>query len=110
MPHSLGLQNGLFGIVHAYAYEPYDATNNVVVAHELMHTLGATDKYDLVTLLPSFPGGYAEPEAEPRYPQRLAEVMAGRVALSPGEARMAESLDEVVVGPVTAAEIGWTGR
>ncbi|MBS1200456.1 MAG: hypothetical protein H6R27_1134 [Proteobacteria bacterium] len=110
VPHSLGLQKGLFGIVHAYAEEPYEATNSVVVVHELMHTLGATDKYDPATLLPSFPGGYAEPEAEPRYPQRLAEVMAGRVALSPGQARMAESLDEVVVGPATAAEIGWVAQ
>jgi hypothetical protein len=27
----------------------------VVIAHEILHTLGATDKYDLVTLAPLLP-------------------------------------------------------
>jgi len=33
-----------------------------VIAHELLYTLNATDKYDLNTGLPIFPNGYAEPE------------------------------------------------
>jgi hypothetical protein len=110
VPHSLGLQKGLFGIVHAYAEESYDATNSVVIAHELMHTLGATDKYDPATSLPLFPGGYAEPYAQPLYPQRYAEIMAGRVAFAARESRMPESLEEAMVGPVTAAEINWSRR
>jgi hypothetical protein len=107
VPHSLGLQKGLLGIVYAYADAAYDATNNVVVAHELMHTLGATDKYDPATSLPLFPQGYAEPGAEPLHPQSLAEIMAGRVPVAPDEARMPTGLDEVVVGPETAREVNW---
>ena len=41
-------------------------TNNVVIAHEILHTLGASDKYDPETLAPLFPIGYAEPDREPR--------------------------------------------
>ncbi len=110
VPHSLGLQKGLFGIVHAYADRRSDATNAVVVAHEVMHTFGASDKYDLKSTLPIFPQGYADPVAEPRYPQAAAEIMAGRIALAPDEAVMPASLADVVVGPETAAEVNWTGH
>ena len=46
-----------------------------VAAHELFHTLSATDKYDASghTLVPE---GLAEPECAPRFPQRYAELMA----------------------------------
>lgn len=108
VPHSLGLQKGLLGIVYAYADQTADATNSVVVAHELMHTLGATDKYDPQTNLPVFPQGYGEPDAEPRFPQSWAEIMAGRIAVSADEAQMPRNLREVVVGPATAAEVNWT--
>jgi hypothetical protein len=107
VPHSVGLQKGLFGIVYAYASREMEETNNIVIAHEVLHTLGATDKYDRATSLPLYPEGYAEPEAEPRYPQQFAEVMAGRTALAADEAEMPASLDEVVVGQRTAVEIGW---
>jgi hypothetical protein len=107
VPHSLGLQKGLFGIVHAYADPSYDATNNVVLVHELLHTFGATDKYDPATSQPLFPQGYAEPEATPLHPQRFAEVMAGRIAVTADEAAMPASLAQVVVGPETAREINW---
>lgn len=107
VPHSLGLQKGLMGIVYAYADEGADATNGIVVAHEVMHTLGATDKYDPATDQPLFPQGYGDPEAEPRYPQATAEIMAGRIALGPDEAEMPGSLEQVVVGRETAAEVNW---
>ncbi|MEZ5566553.1 MAG: hypothetical protein R3F24_14080 [Gammaproteobacteria bacterium] len=107
VPHSLGLQAGLLGVVYAWADDTLDEPNDVVIAHEVLHTLGATDKYDAATNLPQFPAGYAEPEAEPRYPQTLAEIMAGRIAVSADEAQMPDSLDEVVVGAETAAEIRW---
>jgi len=110
VPHSLGLQKGLVGIVHAYAGKAHERTNNVVLAHELLHTLGATDKYDPLTLQPLFPQGYAEPDATPLHPQRFAEIMAGRVALSDDEAGMPAGLDEAVVGPETAREINWIRR
>jgi hypothetical protein len=110
VPHSLGLQKGLLGIVHAYADPAYDATNSVVLAHELLHTLGATDKYDPATAQPLYPQGYAEPDATPLHPQRLAEVMAGRIPLSEAEAVMPASLSQVVVGRGTAAEIRWIAQ
>jgi hypothetical protein len=107
VPHSLGLQQGLLGVVYAYAAGDADATNDVVIAHEVMHTLGATDKYDPATNLPAFPEGYGDPRAWPRYPQRAAEIMAGRLAVSAQSAEVPTDLDEVVVGRQTAAEINW---
>lgn len=106
LPHSVGLQKGLFGIVHAFADQRMAGSNNTVIAHELLHTLGATDKYGPDTL-PLLPQGYAEPHRQPLYPQQFAELMGGRIPLSPAEAEIPESLRQVVIGPLTAAEIGW---
>jgi len=108
VPHSLGLQAGLLGVVYAWADPALGEPNNVVIAHELLHTVGATDKYDPATNLPLWPQGYGDPDAEPLLPQSLAEVMSGRIALSDSEAVMAGTLDEVVIGPETAGEIRWT--
>ena len=81
--------------------------NNVVIAHEILHTLGATDKYDLATLAPLYPAGYAEPDREPLYPQSFAEIMAGRYATDEDTFEMPEALDSVLVGDQTAYEIRW---
>jgi hypothetical protein len=107
VPHSLGLQKGLVGVVYAFADHAVDGANAVVIAHEVMHTLGATDKYDPATDAPLYPQGFADPGRQPRYPQPRAEIMAGRRALSPTQVEMPDSLREVVVGPLTAAEIRW---
>ena len=108
LAHSLGLKEGLIGVVHAFAARHMTPTNNVVIAHELLHTLGATDKYDPARGLPRFPDGYAEPGRTPRFPQRAAEVMGGRIPLAPDRAEIPVGLDEVQVGPATAREIGWS--
>lgn len=105
--HSLGIQEGLIGIVHAYASRRLTATNSVVIAHELLHTLGASDKYELASGLPRYPEGYAEPDRVPRHPQRLAEIMGGRIPLAPDRADIPASLNDVRVGALTAREIGW---
>ena len=105
--HSLGLQKGLIGVVSAFASQAQVAQNDVVIAHELLHTLGATDKYDLQTNQPLFPDGYAEPDRRPLLPQAYAEIMAGRVPLSRTDAEMPGSLDEALIGGKTAREINW---
>jgi len=110
VPHSLGLQKGLVGVVHAFADPQMQGQNNIVIAHETLHTVGGTDKYDLESGEPQYPDGFAEPDREPRYPQEKAEIMAGQRPLSPREHEMPRGLRDVVVGPVTAREIGWTRR
>jgi hypothetical protein len=105
--HSLGLQKGLIGVVNAFATKTQAAQNNVIIAHELLHTLGAADKYDPSTNQPTYPDGYAQPNESPLLPQRSAEIMAGRIPLSRTEAEMPASLDDVVVGAATAREIRW---
>lgn len=106
LPHSLGLAKGLLGVVHVFAAEAQQAQNNVVIAHELLHTLGATDKYD-PDGQPLYPVGFADFTVEPRYPQTRAEIMAGRIPLAPGKAEIPKGLADTVIGYATAAEIGW---
>jgi len=107
LPHSLGLQKGLLGVVNAFASRKYRGRNQVVMAHELLHTVGASDKYDMETAQPAFPDGYAEPDRSPRYPQRFAEIMGGRIPLSNNSARMPSGLNYTLIGYATAQEIGW---
>jgi hypothetical protein len=107
LAHSIGLQKGLIGVVHAFAATEMDAQNHVVVAHEILHTLGATDKYDPANNLPVFPDGYADPQKQPRYPQAAAEIMGGRIPMSATAAEIPESLRLTLVGEQTAREIGW---
>jgi hypothetical protein len=104
----LGLQKGLIGVVNAFASDAQAAQNDVVIAHELLHTLGATDKYDLQTNQPFFPDGYAEPERQPLLPQLYAEIMAGRVPVTRTDAEMPGSLEEALIGGKTAREINWS--
>jgi hypothetical protein len=80
-----------------------------VVGHELLHMVGAMDKYDANGHARE-PDGLADPERVPRYPQDHAEWMAGEVALGPERGRLADTLDELQVGAVTAREIGWIAR
>jgi hypothetical protein len=108
LPDSVGLAKGLLAIANLYAVATASGTNQIVVAHELMHTLGATDKYDLRSGFPLVPDGLGEPDQRPTFPQRYGEIMAGRVALAPDRAAMPDDLDDVVVGAATAREIGWS--
>ena len=105
LENSVGMQKGMVGIVNAYAGRRQAGSNNVIIAHEFLHTLGATDKYDLANGLPLFPEGYAEPEKQPRFPQRLAEIMGGRIPASEWEAMVPKNLKFVTIGAVTAEEI-----
>jgi hypothetical protein len=78
---STALEKGLIAIANLFAARDARATNQIVFAHELLHTLSATDKYALATNAPLFPDGYAAPEAQPLLPQTKAELMAGRIPL-----------------------------
>ncbi len=107
VPDSLALQKGMLGLVYAFADTDYEGSNNVVIAHEMLHTVGATDKYSPETNMPLYPSGYANPYSKHRYPQQKAEIMGGRVPFAENDAYMPDSLDIVVIGPQTAAEIKW---
>ena len=105
LENSVGLQKGMVGIVNGYASRRHRGTNNVIIAHEFLHTLGATDKYSPLDGQPVGPDGIAEPDRKPLYPQRYAEIMGGRVALSETDSVIPSSLKYVVIGPLTASEI-----
>lgn len=107
LAHSTGLQKGLIGRVNLFATHDMANQNNVVIAHEFLHTLGATDKYDAATNQPLYPDGYANPDSTPLLPQRYAEIMAGRTPLSRTEAETPPSLDDALIGSKTAQEINW---
>ena len=107
LDHSLGLKEGHICIVKAFATRHQAARNNVIITHEMLHTLGATDKYNLQTLQPIYPEGYADPEKEPLLPQEYAEIMGRARPLSPSESEIPDSLAYTVVGPITAEEIKW---
>ncbi len=107
--HSLGLQKGLIGVVNAFADKKMYKQNNIVIAHEILHTVGASDKYDPGTNQPIFPIGFAEPDKEPSLPQKKAEIMAGRIPVDVNKAKPPKSLKKVLVGETTATEIRWVG-
>lgn len=78
----------------------------IVITHELLHTLGASDKY-----LPGgetrIPEGLADPDRSPRFPQDQVEVMARNRPLAADREVIPTTLAELGVGPLTAREIGW---
>ncbi len=106
LAHSLGMQQGLFGLVHAFAIPGQTDQNNVVITHELLHTVGAADKYD-ARGLPVYPYGYANANRSPLFPQFNAEIMVGRIPDSYQSAMMANSLNQVIINRYTAVEINW---
>jgi len=107
LPHSLGLEKGHVGVVHAYAGSRFTRKNNIIVAHEFLHTIGAKDKYELSSGYPSYPDGFANPDNQPLYPQNRAEIMAARMAINESIAVFPKSLYRVVIGKLTAKEINW---
>ena len=103
---SVGLKEGHLGVIETEAGPRALAWTQLAVTHELLHTLGAPDTYG-ADGLPLDPEGLGEPEREPRYPQKLCEVMAGQIAQTPQTAQPAQSLAECRIGPFTARAIGW---
>ncbi len=107
LEHSVGLQKGMLCVVNAFADRKMNGKNCVVIAHELLHTVGAADKYNPVNEQPLYPHGYADPGQEPLYPQVNAEIMGGSIPVSEEECKMPDSLASVVIGDETAREIQW---
>jgi hypothetical protein len=105
--HSLGLQKGLIGVVNAFASKEMKKENHVIISHELLHTVGAVDKYNPATNQPLYPIGYASPHQDPLFPQTKAEIMAGRIAISESKAEQPRKLKQVVLGKASAIEINW---
>ena len=107
LPHSTGLQKGLIGLIHASANKQDQKRNNMIIAHELLHIFGASDKYDLRNGRPTFPNGFANPNRTPRFPQIKAEIMAGSIPVSEKKLGRVFKLSQTVINAQTAREIGW---
>jgi hypothetical protein len=108
LDRSLALRKGMIAVANLFASREARGANQMVLAHELLHTLGATDKYALATNEPLFPDGYAAPSARPRWPQAKAEIMAGRIPLDEHRSVIPDALGQVLIGAATSREIGWT--
>ncbi len=104
---SVGMRKGRYGIVKSYARESMKEGNLFVFTHEMLHVLGATDKYVLSSGEPIFPHGYAEPDKRPLFPQKRAEIMGGRIPINSFSSLMPNSLEECKIGRQTAKEIGF---
>lgn len=104
---SVGMRKGRYGIVKAYARDSLNAQNLIVFTHEMLHVLGATDKYVFSNGEPIFPHGYAEPNMRPLFPQKRAEIMGGRIPINSFSSETPESLAQCKIGHQTAEEIGF---
>jgi len=107
MEISVAMRKGRFGLVNAYAAKSMNSTNQVVMAHELLHVFGATDKYIAGSGEPEFPYGYADPDQVPLYPQSRAEITGGRIPMTSFSSLMPASLKHCKIGQKTAEEIGF---
>jgi hypothetical protein len=106
MQVSVGMRKGRYGLVKAYIGAGDRSYNHVIIAHELLHVLGATDKYAFETGEPIHPEGYAEPNKQPLFPQTWAEIMGGAIPLGPARHVLPDSLENCRIGQATAKEIG----
>ncbi|KAA8732828.1 hypothetical protein F4V57_09350 [Acinetobacter qingfengensis] len=107
LQHSTALEKGRVGLVNLFASAQQHDQNQIVIAHEMLHAFGATDKYDFISNQPIYPEGYADPDQQPLYPQHRAELMSGKIAWNAEQSKMADHLNQIVVRNQTAQEIGW---
>ncbi len=102
----IGEAGGRRGLIYADLNATEVTLESVALAHELLHCLGASDKYDAEGHAAGA-AGLVAPLQVPLYPQPGGEVMVGEVATGPHNGEPIRSLREVHVGPVTAREIRW---
>jgi hypothetical protein len=107
---SVGMRKGRYGLVKAYTKPSLKAQNLIIFTHEMLHVLGATDKYILSSGEPIFPHGYAEPNLRPLFPQEKAEIMGGRIPISSFTSAQPDSLEQCKIGRRTAEEIGFFAK
>ena len=105
--HSIAIAAQRLAVAKLVADPRITAYNQVILAHEILHTVGASDLYHPDTGRSIFPEGYADPDQSPRHPQQEAEIMAGRIPVTPFRSVQATDLSQVTIGPATAREIGW---
>jgi hypothetical protein len=102
----VGEGGGSYGLVHGLAGETELGLELAALAHEVLHCLGAKDRYDAEGHATD-PEGFAEPALVPRFPQHYAEVMCGEIPDGPGKGHVPTKLSEVRVGEVTARDVKW---
>ena len=107
LKHSTALEKGRIGSVNLFANQKQSERNKVVLTHELLHAFGASDKYDIATTQPIDPIGYADPQQQPKFPQKRAELMGGYIPISATQSKMPEGLEQTVINELTAREVGW---
>lgn len=104
---SIGMPSPRLALVKQSADRQEQDRNLVLIAHELLHTVGANDLYERGTGQALHPNGYVEPDQNPRYPQPSAEIMAMAWPIAPGIHIEPAELQHTRIGPTTAREIGW---
>ena len=104
--HSVATRRGKLAIVFAPDDPEQWGNTEALIAHEVLHTVGALDHREADGTI-AHPAGYADPTASPLFPQEQAEVMALGIPVSPTKELRVTALEEVVVGRATAGEIGW---
>lgn len=105
--HSVGLEKGKIGVITALSTWRFTKLTNVIIAHEILHTVGATDKYDLASNKPDYPDGYGDPDKEPLLPQTRAEIMGGAIVISETKLKLPKDLSQTTINEQTAREINW---
>jgi hypothetical protein len=102
--HSVGTTRGRFGVVFLPIGKQTGGYTMCAIAHEVLHTVGAIDKYD-ENHISIYPEGYFQPES--RYPQQYGEIMSMAIPLAPNKERDIDDLSNARIGVKTIAEIGW---
>lgn len=110
LERSTALERGRMAVINLYADPDDKPFNNPIILHEMLHTFGAEDHYDLSNGYPIFPLGFAEPDKKPLLPQVKSEIMGGYIPVNDIDFIMPQSLESVVLSKNTATELGWVRK
>jgi len=107
---NLGMVRDKIGFVKIAVHGAFSNDYYVMAAaYYVALLMGATPQLDDHGY-PRFPTGYAEPSLTQRYPQTTAELMGCYIPIAAYQVERVGSLDQVIIGPHTAYEIGWISR